>query len=220
MIRKLNREMSPEKEAYIRQVIKKTKELGHEICIHNDYKPSIDWRKEKKEYEKRLEEFNLDKEDLGRTVLYLLDVVPDYRYWPTLFGNNSCTWYKVVDFDISIIDTDNNVWVRIYIDHTDDDYTTKDNPAFEKEPDEEELEEVLNRPLYQTLRELDGRVRCKAEEIEQAFIQTLGRDSVTVRDLCNNFTKVYYASGVGRHIGGEIYDYLVDLGIPKDKIRN
>ena len=136
MIQKLNREMSPEKEAYIRQVIKKTKELGHKVLIQNgeaEYESSLDWKSE--EGKRKFEEFQLDREALGQTVLHLIDVVPDYRYWPTLFGNNSETWYKVVDFDISIVDTDNNVWVWIGIDHAND--TTKDNPAFEKEPDEE-----------------------------------------------------------------------------------
>lgn len=211
--------MSPEKEAYIRQLIKKTKELGHEVLIQNgepEYDSSLDWRSE--EGRRKFEEFQLDREALGKTVLYLIDIIPDYRYWPTLFGINSENWYRVVNFDVSIVDTNNDLYVWIGIDH---DNPTKDNPAFEKEPDEEVLKEILSRPLYQTLREIDdGRIRGRAGEIEQVFIQSLGRDSVTVRDLCNNFMKVYCARNVGRHIGGEIYDYLVDeLGIPKDKIR-
>ena len=128
--------MSPEKEAYIRQVIKKTKELGHKVLIQNgeaEYESSLDWKSE--EGKRKFEEFQLDREALGQTVLHLIDVVPDYRYWPTLFGNNSETWYKVVDFDISIVDTDNNVWVWISIDHTND--TTKDKKKKKKEPDEE-----------------------------------------------------------------------------------
>ena len=127
--------MSPEKEAYIRQLIKRTKELGHKVLIQNgeaDYESSLDWKSE--EGKRKFEEFQLDREALGQTVLHLIDVVPDYRYWPTLFGFNSGTWYRVVKFDVSIVDTNNDLYVWIGIDHDD---ATKDNPAFEKEPDEE-----------------------------------------------------------------------------------
>ena len=212
--------MSPEKEAYIRQVIKKTKELGHKVLIQNgepEYDSSLDWKSE--EGRRKFEEFQQDREVLGQTVLYLIDVVPDYRYWPTLFGNNSETWYKVTDFDISIVDTDNNVWVWILIDHADD--TTKDNPAFEKELDEEELKEILSRPLRLTLETSKTEfVRGRAYNIENHLKRYLRQNDVTIKDLCDNFSQIYLIEKLGKRAGNEIYKFLTKkLNIPRDRIK-
>ena len=213
--------MSPEKEAYIRQLIKRTKELGHKVLIQNgeaEYEPSIDWKKEKEEFERRFEEFQLDRKELGQTVLHLIDVVPDYRYWPTLFGFNSETWYKVVGFDVSIVDTNNDLYVWILIDHAN---STEDNPAFEKELDEEELKEIFSRPLRLTLETSKTEfVRGHAYNIEYHLRCYLRQNEVTIKDLCDNFTQIYLIEKIGKRAGDEIYKFLTKkLNIPRDRIK-
>lgn len=216
MIQEIDNYMSPEKEAYIHQLITKTKETGHQVFIQNgdpEYMPT----QQQKKSECYRKEFDLDAKKLGETVLHLLDIIPDYRYFPTLFGNDSEDWYKVVYFDISIVDTDNNVWVWIGISHAD---RTNETEAFLEVPDEDILKEILNRPLYQTLRSQNGYIRGRAYSIELRLIEHLGKDSITIEDLCNNFTQIYYVRGIGKYIGDEIYKYLVNgLGIPENKIR-
>lgn len=211
--------MSPEKEAYIRQVIKKTKELGHEVLIQNgepEYDSSLDWESE--EGKRKFKEFQLDREALGQTVLHLIDVVPDYRYWPTLFGFKSENWYRVVNFDISIVDTNNNLYVWIGIDHDD---ATKDNLAFEKESNEEVLKEILSRPMRLTLETSKTRyVRSHAYNIERHLIHYLHQNQITIKDLCDNFSQIYLIEKVGERAGNEIYKFLTkELNIPRDRIK-
>ena len=218
MVQKLKYYMSPEKEAYIRQVIKKTKELGHEVLIQNgepEYDSPLDWKSE--EGKRKFEEFQLDREALGQTVLHLIDVVPDYRYWPTLFGFKSENWYRIVNFDISIVDTNNNLYVWISIDHDD---ATKDDPAFER-IDEEELKEILSRPMRLTLETSKTRyVRSHAYNIERHLIHYLHQNQITIKDLCDNFSQIYLIEKVGKRSGNEIYKFLTkELNIPRDRIK-
>jgi hypothetical protein len=216
MIQKINREISPEEENFLRGLIKNTLREGRKIFIER----SSLIAKSELNYNEEFEGFEKVKSELERVTLHLIKISENYLYWPIV--NIKDYRFKIADIGILFIDSSLDIHLRICFQVI---YGGNELTPLEKiVPSGKILSWSLYKLLSYEYRNVpfpSHFISSRKDSIIDVFEDKLKKKAgdITVEDLCNNFQLVLKGRRCGKRTATSLLHYLRDdLRIPEDII--